>query len=502
MIKNIFANWSVIVVSALSVFFLYPFLISQLGDENYGIWLLITAVMGYCWLLQLGLPLTSVRFMTEALAQKNNDKYQRILNTSFAYFMGISVLIALGSVIGSYVFLDFYAIPEELEKVVQIVFILAGLEMSTRFFFQIFESALYASEKFVWLAAIKNIAAILRVALCFMFVRGEDGLLMVVLTLIATTLLQGILFFVIAKWFNPYLKINIYQVSKKEFTYLVSFSFFVFLSHLAGRISQNSDPLVIGAVVSVSSIVVFSIANRIVLYLAEFMEGISVALMPKLMKIHSDAEQSTERMGETYLQYSRYVAYFIIWITIPLFYYVEAFFRLWVGEEYSVDAANVFFILAAGNMIYLIQRSAASPVFLVKKVIRFPVYVSLGSSIVNVVLSIILGKSHGLIGVAIGTAIPTTFAAIITLVYANYQCNTSILKYIYKVIFFPACSALLFIIPLGFLPQPENINNYFELIFSSFVMCSFYIVGWLLLFSTKEEKERFLRTAKSLVHTS
>ena len=46
MLKNVIANWAEIFFTIISVFVLYPFLVGTLGKEQYGIWLLITAVTG------------------------------------------------------------------------------------------------------------------------------------------------------------------------------------------------------------------------------------------------------------------------------------------------------------------------------------------------------------------------------------------------------------------------------------------------------------------------
>ena len=65
MLKNVIANWAEIFFTIMSVFVLYPFLVGTLGKEQYGIWLLITAVTGYLTLLHLGIPLATVRHISK-----------------------------------------------------------------------------------------------------------------------------------------------------------------------------------------------------------------------------------------------------------------------------------------------------------------------------------------------------------------------------------------------------------------------------------------------------
>lgn len=44
--RNLVINWSGHVVSLVVMFFMSPFVVSRLGDLNYGVWSLMTSIMG------------------------------------------------------------------------------------------------------------------------------------------------------------------------------------------------------------------------------------------------------------------------------------------------------------------------------------------------------------------------------------------------------------------------------------------------------------------------
>jgi len=64
MFKNIGSNWLLMLATMASAYFLLPFTLRCLGNDQYGTWLLITSFTGYLGLLVLGVPMASVRYIT------------------------------------------------------------------------------------------------------------------------------------------------------------------------------------------------------------------------------------------------------------------------------------------------------------------------------------------------------------------------------------------------------------------------------------------------------
>jgi hypothetical protein len=68
-LKNIASNWLLLAASVLVVYTLLPFNLHALGQESYGIWLLVVSLSGYLYLMNLGIPMASVQFL---LAGRNS----------------------------------------------------------------------------------------------------------------------------------------------------------------------------------------------------------------------------------------------------------------------------------------------------------------------------------------------------------------------------------------------------------------------------------------------
>ena len=116
MLRNIGSNWFVMAVTGLATFFLMPFNLAHIGKEQYGLWLVISALTAYLYLLHLGVPMASVRQMTQAIAAGDTLKLNRIVSSCAVMYLALGLLVvALGIPVMMF-FERTYSIPDELRS--------------------------------------------------------------------------------------------------------------------------------------------------------------------------------------------------------------------------------------------------------------------------------------------------------------------------------------------------------------------------------------------------
>ena len=89
------SNWSNLLLSTLAVFVLYPYCVHVMGEAQSGVWLLISSVTGYFALLQLGVPMANVRFVSQYYAQGDFEKVNQTVSSNFAFFSVIGLIVLL-----------------------------------------------------------------------------------------------------------------------------------------------------------------------------------------------------------------------------------------------------------------------------------------------------------------------------------------------------------------------------------------------------------------------
>ncbi|MBC7749500.1 MAG: hypothetical protein H7Z76_13160, partial [Methylotenera sp.] len=88
-VKHLSSSYSLMLVNYVVFFFLTPYTLNKLGEEQYGIWALISSILAYFNLSNLGL---NNSFLLELPKCKNDPtKFNKLFNTVFICLLLLSV---------------------------------------------------------------------------------------------------------------------------------------------------------------------------------------------------------------------------------------------------------------------------------------------------------------------------------------------------------------------------------------------------------------------------
>jgi len=443
MLKDVIANWSYILISAVAAFILFPFLVHTLGDEQYGVWLLISSITGYFTLLQLGMPLANVRFLSRHLAREEYEQVNTVLRSNLIFYLGIDlVALLVGGLLT--IFLDeLFEVPPAFIGAGRVALLVATAELALRLLGTLLEGVFHAQQNFVSLNVIRNLGVILRTGATLLLVRFEDGLVWVAGIILAVTALQIVASFLYLRRKYPLIRPGTGSFDRSGFAEVMRFSSMAMLLDVAGRLNFNTDAIVIAAVLTVSSIVPFGIANNILTYLMQFVVGFSAALMPRVTA--SAARGDHQGVSGQYLLYSRLIAFVSVPTCTALWVYGDDFIALWMGEDYRTSSGQALAVLALGYAFFLVQRGVGFPILMGLAKMRAPSVLMLAGAVVNVGLSVSLAPSMGLQGIAWGTTIPLLLVAASLALYLCRLLELSPWAYFVRAAAAPALSALPFL---------------------------------------------------------
>ena len=462
MFKNILANWVEILLSIASVFVLYPFLVGTIGEDQYGVWLLIVSITGYFQLLSLGVPLSTVRHISKYLANKEYDKVNEVIGSCLVLYSAIALLVLVaGSAVALWIDVLF-EIPPEYHQVAKVAGLIAMSTVALSFVFEVCEGVTHGCQKFVELAAVKSGLLFMRVALTLVLVRHDNGLLVISLLLGGVTVLQGVLLFAHTRWKFPEIRFSFRKGSFAMTKEILHYSVWALLLSLAGLISFKTDPIVIGSVLSVGRIVYFGIGNNFLLYLSDFIRGISRALMPAASSL--EARDETSALAKVYVDYSR-LTYLILLPVCVLFVLIGGdFIAIWMGEDFRGPSGSVLTILAISYQFYLVQRGVGVSIMMGISRLRVPTMMMIQAAVVNAGLSVVLAASWGadldIDGVAWGTTIPNWILTVGLIGYTAKQLHVRVWHYIVQSHLIPSLGIPLLVVPTLLVKQVMDIDSY------------------------------------------
>src|SRR5438309_440959 len=91
--SNVLSNWVALAVTTLVGFFLAPFVVHRLGNVTYGVWVLISSLVSYMSLLDLGMRGAVTRFVSKGAAQQNVEEANRAVSGALWIRLWISVAL-------------------------------------------------------------------------------------------------------------------------------------------------------------------------------------------------------------------------------------------------------------------------------------------------------------------------------------------------------------------------------------------------------------------------
>src|SRR5712691_13512838 len=95
-LKNVCSSWCALGVNILVGILLSPYILHRLGDEAFGLWVLIFSITGYYGLFDLGIRSSIVRYVAKYSATNNYEELNRLISTSlFSYGCLAAALLLL-----------------------------------------------------------------------------------------------------------------------------------------------------------------------------------------------------------------------------------------------------------------------------------------------------------------------------------------------------------------------------------------------------------------------
>jgi O-antigen/teichoic acid export membrane protein len=427
MLKNIGSNWLITVVTVLAVYLLTPFTLHKLGVDGYGTWLLITSINGYLGLLVLGVPMASVRYFAQHIATGDT----RGLNEAIGSCTGLYLLLGLIALIvgsGLYAFFSLYGIPTALHGDARSAFAVMVLFVAVGFVALLPEGILAAHCDFVPRNFVRLATLLFRLGLTVGLLTLKTSLTVLALVQLACLVFDFTLCWLVIRRRYPEIRVRLAGFDWGMVRKIFSFSLYVLVLNAGARLSFETDSMVIGGFMGVGSIPHFTVANSVIIYLMEFVVAIAAVVMPTATRLQTQGK--IPELREIFFKWSKIALSITMIAGLFLVILGPRFIAWWVGPEFERSAGQVLQVLMVSYLVFLPVRGVALPILMGLGKPRLPTIGFLVAGVVNLVLSILLVRPLGLVGVALGTAIPNVLFAALVLVQACRELDAPVGEYL------------------------------------------------------------------------
>lgn len=428
-------NYLSMAIEGIVIFLLNPFIIRSLGQENYGVYTLMSSFTGYLSVFEFGLGTTIIRYISKYNAEKDEKTKENFLSMCFGIYTFITAIMVLVAVILYNNIGNFFAnsLTEEQIILAKRMFIIIATSMTITTLGSVFSAIISGYEKFIFSRGLILFTAILNVLLTILvIITNPTAITLTYVTLIIT--LVTIISNVIYVFCKLKVKIKYHGWDKKFFKEIFSFSIFIFIQTLINQIYWRLDQLIIGvqmanAAISLAIYAVAMKVNDLILAFTTVINRYQLPTITRLVLVEKDDKKLTDYLGKT----SKFVTILYIAIIIGFIFFGKKFIDIYAGEGYEL-AYPIILILtisAAFNRIH----GCGADVLKAKNLHGLYTIIVFVTAIINVVLTVLLIPKLGIMGAAIGTAISVLLGNTIAYYWCLYVKAGVNIKELFKITF-------------------------------------------------------------------
>ena len=414
-------NYVIITLNTLVSIAYTPYMLRCLGQNEYGLYSLVSSVIAYLTILDFGFGNAIIRYTSRLKSQGKTTEQWEL----FGMFLIIYTIIGLLAMCGG--FSLYYNVDFLFNRTMTIyeisqartMMILLTLNLAVTFPLSIFGAIISAYENFVF----QRIVSICRILLCTGVMIGLLSIGYKAIALVAVNTVFNIvtlLINVIYCIFRLRIKIHFARFNWSFLREIVIYSFWIFLNAIMDKIYWGTGQFVLGAVSGTVAVAVFSVAIMLQQMYMQFSTSISGVLLPRLTAMVS-MNKSPKEISDLFIKTGRLQCIIMAFVLSGFIIFGHPFIDLWAGKSYgeSFVITLIFFIALFTPLI----QNIGIIILQARNQMKFRSILYVAISLVSLGAQIWLAKIFGAIGCAlsIGGALIIGQGIIMNIYYKHKQ---------------------------------------------------------------------------------
>ncbi|MGH9508347.1 MAG: lipopolysaccharide biosynthesis protein [Terriglobales bacterium] len=401
--RNVFSNWGGLAITGFVSFLLTPVLIHGLGEFHYGMWILVAALMDYRGLLDLGLSSALQRFVARRHGGDERRALNETLASALALMCGVALLAFVLTLGLSLVLPRFFGLDGATRDLFAKLFLLMGTSIAVSFPTRMLGAYLGGLQRFDLYNLGAVVISLLRAGALVSVIHMGYGVLGVGGVTLGVSLLNLVLNWVMIRRADPAAVLDFRLAKWRRVRELMQFGFYVFVTAVGDHFRFNLDSIVIARWITIAAVTPFSVAVSLVGYFRSLVMAVSGPLMPAFSSL--DGASKDAAVKDLLLRSTRITSLLSLLIGGLLLVHGRSVFALWLGPRFVESSYPVLVALVAGSIVAMAQTPSLSLIY-ARGRHRTLAGWTLLEGLANLVLSVYWSTKLGILGVALGTAVP------------------------------------------------------------------------------------------------
>jgi O-antigen/teichoic acid export membrane protein len=472
LLVSMMSNWTTMLLAVVVGFFLTSYIIRELGKTGFGIWILMSSLVGYYGILDLGVESAVTRYVARYASKKDYKSLNRVVSTALMLFCVIGFVIAILSVSFDAVLADFFDVEAALRGDFQSLVVILGFSIAVSFPGNMLSAVIKAHERFFEANLVDIVTIVLRTALVIYLLEEGHGLVgLAYANLFSAAVMLGLNFYYCHRLF-PHIKLNFNHAHWATLGTLMAFGVGAATQEISSVLRFDLDSFVIGKWIGLEAVGLYGVAALLMRYYLQFISSATISVFtPRFSHIAGRGEY--DKLLQIFLKSLVIGSFLSFALGSSLFILSQSFITIWAGSDF-LEVLPILWLLCVAYAVTLAQSTSVAIMYALKKHQLFAV-ISLIEGVVNLSLSIYLAPKYGMLGVAWGTVIPMLFVKILLQPwYIAHIMHISLWTYL-KGILPPFFLAILLVGSAWYIPtlMPSDLHYIGLVVWGSLICLSF-----------------------------
>lgn len=372
-----------------------PWMISIIGQSNFGLYTLATSLVTMVT-IDLGLSQAVTRFISKYRAENDTESIKKFLGIAYKLFILLAVIFLVSLTVLYFnvdkIFLKLSA--GEIEKV-KVLLTIAGLYAVVSFPFHPLNGLIVSGEWFIFQKSTELFTKVLNIALMVAALLMGYGLY----SLVVVNAFTGLLVIAMKLYFLQ--RKDPQEIAWKNFDgrmtkQIFSFSMWVMVISIAQRLILNITPSVLGITSGSSEIAIFSAAMTIEGYVWTFATVFGSMFLPKVSKLIYGDRTDLDGIQNLMTKVGR-IQFLMLAAIVSIFIVAgRGFFLNWLGPNFEKSYLITVFLILPG--LITIPQNIASTALIASNQVRFNAFSRIITALISISFSYLLSLKYGSTG--------------------------------------------------------------------------------------------------------
>ena len=389
-LKNSIFNFISFTIPIIVVIFFTPIIIFRLGAHDYGIFILLTTIITFLGLLDLGVGTANSKHIIEYYTLKKEKKLRDLLHSMNTVYLIMALILLVTCICLG---IGFWLVGN---SIYLILLTIIGLNIFITTIFNNFSNIFVTMQRYDVYTLVSMITFIsFNVGMLLLVVFGY-GLTEIFILQLVLAIVNCIIFFILAKKLFPFLSLK-YDFKKGEIWKNYKFGLSVAFNNLATSSLVHFDKILIPIFLGNAQLTFYSVPGSITNRISQISGTFSSLLFPVTVNLIS--LDNLEKIKRVYIRSLRLVAILSSAISLSIIFLSDKILFYWLDDEFLRNSLIVLVLLVLTNFLLALYNPLLNLMMAMGKM-KFLTKGSIIMATVNIVALVILMPIFGINGAA------------------------------------------------------------------------------------------------------